>query len=57
MSDIIYIDTSTIIRREKTIEEMEEVMLDFLIEVAIGRIKTKADQLYQNDFIMWKSGI
>ncbi|MFO7672408.1 MAG: UxaA family hydrolase, partial [Lutibacter sp.] len=53
MSDIIDIDTGAVIRGEKTIEEMAEKMLDFIIEVASGNIKTKADLLNQNDFIPW----
>lgn len=57
MSDIIDIDTGAVIRGEKTIEEMAEKMLDFIIEVASGNIKTKADLLNQNDFIPWKRGV
>lgn len=57
MSDIIDIDTGAVIRGEKTIEEMAEKMLDFIIEVASGTIKTKADKLNQNDFIPWKRGV
>jgi altronate hydrolase len=57
MSDIIDIDTGAVIRGEKTIEEMAEKMLDFIIDVASGKVKTKADLLNQNDFIPWKSGV
>jgi altronate hydrolase len=57
MSDIIDIDTGAVIRGENTIAEMAEKMLDFIIDVASGKIKTKADQLNQNDFIPWKRGV
>ncbi len=57
MSDIIDIDTGAVIRGEKTIAEMAEEMLDFIIEVASGKIKTKAKLLNQNDFIPWRRGV
>lgn len=57
MSDIIDIDTGGIIKGEKTIEEMADEMLDFIIDVASGTIKTKAAILNQNDFIPWKRGV
>jgi altronate hydrolase len=57
MSDIIDLDTGAVIRGEKTIEEMAEIMLDYIIEVASGKIKTKAQLLHQNDFIPWKRGV
>ena len=57
MSDIIDIDTGAIIRGEKTIEEMAEELLDFIIDVASGKIKTKAMLLNQADFIPWKRGV
>jgi altronate hydrolase len=57
MSDIIDIDTGAVIRGEKTIAEMAEKMLDFIIDVASGTIRTKADLLNQNDFIPWKRGV
>jgi altronate hydrolase len=57
MSDIIDIDTGAVIRGEKTIEEMAEEMLNFIIDVASGKIQTKAKKLNQNDFIPWKRGV
>lgn len=57
MPDIIDVDTGEIIEGTKTIEIKGEELLDFIIEVASGRIKTKAQQLNQNDFIPWKRGI
>ena len=57
MPDIIDIDTGAVIRGEKTIEEMAEAMLDFIIDVASGKTITKAKLLNQNDFIPWKRGV
>ena len=57
MSDIIDIDTGGIITGEKTIDEMADEMLEFIINVASGEIKTKAAILNQNDFIPWKRGV
>ena len=57
MSDIIDIDTGGIITGEKSIEEMADEMLEFIIDVASGTIKTKAAILNQNDFIPWKRGV
>jgi altronate hydrolase len=57
MKDIIDFDTGDIIKGKKTIEEMSEQLLNFIIEVASGRIKTKASLLNQSDFIPWKRGV
>lgn len=57
MPDIIDIDCGPIITGEKTIEQMGEAILDFIIDVASGRIKPKAVQLNQDDFIPWKRGV
>jgi altronate hydrolase len=57
MPDIIDIETGAIIRGEKTIGEMAEEMLDFIIEVASGKVWTKAKLLNQNDFIPWRRGV
>ncbi|MEN2398831.1 altronate dehydratase family protein [Flavobacterium sp. MC2016-06] len=57
MSDIIDIDTGGIITGEKSIDEMADEMLEFIIDVASGTIKTKAAVLNQNDFIPWKRGV
>lgn len=57
MPDIIDIETGAVIRGEKTIEEMADEMLEFIIEVASGNIKTKARKLNQNDFIPWRRGV
>lgn len=57
MPDIIDIDCGPIIRGEKNISEMGEEILDFIIEVASGRLKPKAVLLNQDDFIPWKRGV
>ncbi len=57
MSDIIDIETGAVIRGEKTIDEMADEMLEFIIKVASGNIQTKAKLLNQNDFIPWRRGV
>lgn len=57
MSDIIDFNAGAIVEGEKTIEEMGENLLELIIEVASGEVKTKADILNQNDFIPWKRGV
>jgi altronate hydrolase len=57
MSDIIDIDTGAVIRGETTIEKVGESILESIIDVASGRVQTKAEQLNQNDFIPWKRGV
>lgn len=57
MPDIIDIDTGTIISGEKTIEQMGEEILEYVIRSASGEIKTKAELLHQDDFIPWKRGV
>jgi altronate hydrolase len=57
MSDIIDYDTGGIIAGEKTIEQEGEDILDFIIEIASGRITAKAVDLDQDDFIPWKRGV
>jgi altronate hydrolase len=57
MSDIIDFNTGGIITGDKSIEETADEMLEFVIQVASGTIKTKAAVLNQNDFIPWKRGV
>lgn len=57
MSDIIDIDTGCIIAGEKTVEQMGEEVLDLVIKVANGEVRTKAELLGQDDFIPWKRGV
>ena len=57
MQDIIDIDTGGIISGESSIEQMGEEILGFVIRVANGEIRTKAESKGQEDFIPWKRGI
>ena len=57
MKDIIDIDTGAIVTGEKTIAEMANSILDFVVRVASGEIHTKAELLGQDDFIPWKRGV
>lgn len=57
MSDIIDIDTGSIIAGDKTIEQMGESILELVIQVASGEVRTKAELLAQDDFIPWKRGV
>ena len=57
MQDIIDVDTGPIISGEKTIEQMGETILESVIQVASGEVRTKAESLGQDDFIPWKRGI
>lgn len=57
MPDIIDFETGAVIRGEKSIDEMAEEMLEFMIKVASGEIQTKAKLLNQNDFIPWRRGV
>src|SRR6266852_5336046 len=57
MPDIIDFDTGGIISGDKSIEQAGEEVLDFVIQVASGEIRTKAEAKGQEDFIPWKRGI
>lgn len=57
MPDIIDIDCGAVIDGSKTIQEIGNSILDYIIEVASGRIISRADALNQDDFIPWKRGV
>jgi altronate hydrolase len=57
MPDIIDIDTGAIIAGESTIQQMGEKILDLVVRVASGEVRTKAEQKNQEDFIPWKRGV
>ncbi len=57
MPDIIDIDTGAVIRGEKSIPQMGEEIMEYVIKVASGEVMSKADQLGQDDFIPWKRGV
>ena len=57
MHDIIDVDTGAIIEGRQTIEQMGESILEFVVKVASGDIRTKAEMKAQEDFIPWKRGV
>ena len=57
MSDIIDINTGTIIEGDETIEEAGRSMLNYIISVASGESQCKATINQQDDFIPWKRGV
>ncbi|MDQ1388279.1 MAG: altronate hydrolase [Acidobacteriaceae bacterium] len=57
MRDIIDIDTGAVVAGQTTIEQMGEAILDLVIQVANGEIRTKAELKVQEDFIPWKRGV
>jgi altronate hydrolase len=57
MPDIIDLDTGPIISGESSIDEMGEKVLEFVIKVSSGDLRTKAELNSQEDFIPWKRGV
>jgi altronate hydrolase len=57
MPDIIDFDAGEIISGEKSVEQMGAEILQRVIEIASGEVKTKAELLGQDDFIPWKRGV
>jgi altronate hydrolase len=57
MPDIIDINCGPVITGDKSIPQMGEEILDYIIDVASGKIKPKAMVLNQDDFIPWKRGV
>ena len=57
MADIIDFDAGAIIRGEKTIEQTGADLLDYVIDVASGRLTPAAVRLGQDDFTPWKRGV
>ena len=57
MHDIIDIDTGAVVGGQKTVEQMGEAILDLVIQVANGEIRTKSELKAQEDFIPWKRGV
>ena len=57
MPDIIDVDTGPVISGDSSIEQMGEQVLDYVIRVASGEVRTKAEQKNQEDFIPWKRGV
>ena len=57
MPDIIDFDAGPIINRGASIEETGQQILDLVIQVASGEVRTKAELNTQEDFIPWKRGV
>jgi altronate hydrolase len=57
MPDVIDIDAGSIITGEQSVDRTGESILEFVIKVAGGEIRTKTEQLGQDDFIPWKRGV
>ncbi|MEY4384384.1 MAG: Altronate dehydratase [Bacteroidota bacterium] len=57
LPEIIDINCGPIISGEKTVEEMGEDVLEYVIQLASGEVQTKAMQLGQDDFMFWRRGV
>src|SRR5450755_4506766 len=57
MYDIIDIDTGAVVAGKKTIQQMGEDVLQLVVQVASGEVRTKAEVKAQEDFIPWKRGV
>ena len=57
MADIIDFDCGPVISGEQSIEQSGDALLEYVIRLASGEMKTKAQQLGQDDFIPWQFGV
>jgi altronate hydrolase len=57
MPDIIDVNCGGVITGDKTVAEMGEEILEYIIALADGRFETKASILGQDDFMFWKRGV
>ena len=57
MNDIIDINAGTVISGEDSIESIGEKILEYIIDVASGKVSSKAMEQGNNDFIPWKRGV
>ena len=57
MADIIDFDAGAIISGEKTIEQTGDEILELVLRVSSGEVRTQAELLAQDDFIPWKRGV
>jgi altronate hydrolase len=57
LPDLIDFNTGGIIRGETDLDTLSDEMLDLIIEVASGRIATRAQLLGQDDFQPWKRDV
>ncbi|MBP82844.1 MAG: altronate hydrolase [Verrucomicrobiales bacterium] len=57
LPDLIDFNTGGIIQGETDLDTLSDEMLDLIIQVASGRVTTKAEMLGQNDFQPWKRDV
>jgi altronate hydrolase len=57
MPDIIDINCGPVITGERSVEQMGEEILEYVIGLANGDYDTKAMGLGQDDFMFWKRGV
>jgi altronate hydrolase len=57
LPEIIDINCGPIISGEKTVEQIGEEVLEYIIQLASGEINTKAMDLGQDDFMFWRRGV
>ena len=57
MHDIIDFDAGAIIQGGSTIEQTAETLLELILRVATGEVRTKAELKVQEDFIPWKRDV
>jgi altronate hydrolase len=57
MPDIMDLNCGTIIEGTKTIPQMADRIMVYIIEVASGYVQPKAVLLGQDDFILWRRGV
>lgn len=57
MADIIDIDCGSVVTGEQTIAQIGDQVLDRVLQIASGEVRTKAEILGQDDFIPWKRGV
>jgi len=50
-------DNVLIALQEKSIEQMGDSILELVVQVASGDVRTKAELRGQDDFISWKRGV
>jgi altronate hydrolase len=57
MPDLIDLDAGPIVRKERSVGELGEQLLDLVLDTASGNYQTKAVCLGQDDFIPWKRNL
>jgi altronate hydrolase len=46
-----------VVTGDQTIEQAGDALFEFVLKVASGEVRTKAELLAQDDFIPWKRGV